>query len=443
MKSTVQSQAQSKSQSKAQPKSQSTNPPLQVSQVAAQIQTSPILQIAAEIDARKRQGEALHNLTVGDFAPEIFAPPDALCARITAAYRAKQTNYPGAPGVAELRASVAAWHNRAFDLDIDADEVLIAGGSRPLIYALYRAAVNRGEKVVYPVPSWNNEDYAKLVGATIVPTPTTPQNHFMPTAESLSEHLRDAALLALCAPQNPTGTMFNVDNLRAVCQLVVDENRRRGRAQKPLYVLFDQVYWALAFGDGFNHPLAVCPQLRPYAVFIDGISKCFAATGVRVGFGVAPPALREKMIALIAHIGAWAPKPEQIAVGEFLAQAESVDEYLRDFRAQLSARLERFYRAIIALRDDGYPLDAIAPQAAIYLSVRMQLQGRNSRRGALADDDAVQRYLLDDAHIGVLPFSWFGAHAHGDWFRLSIGACRQDDIDAIVGDLKRALDDLQ
>ena len=420
---------------------------MNLSRLAEQIRTSPILTIAAEINARRRRGEALHNLTVGDFDSSIFPIPDGLTEAIIAAYRDHQTNYPGATGLPEIRGGVADLLNRVCELDYEADDVIIASGSRPLIYAVYRTVVDPGERVVYPVPSWNNEHYAAMLGAQTATVETAPENHFMPTAEAIAPHLKDAVLLALCSPQNPTGTLFDKPNLKAICELVVAENRRRGGAQKPLYVMFDQVYWALAFADSgtgaFHHPLAVCPEIRDYAIFVDGLSKAFAATGVRVGWATGPRPLIMKMSSLIAHVGAWAPKPEQIAAAVFLADRPAVDRYLDGFRARLAGRLGDFHAAFMALKNKGYAVDAIAPQAAIYLSVKIDIQGRQTASGVPLDSaDAVQKYLLDEAKIGILPFSWFGAKNHGNWFRLSVGACRREQIPVIMAGLEAALEKL-
>ncbi len=415
---------------------------MQLSRFADSISTSPILTIAAEINARQQRGESLHNLTVGDFDADIFAIPEALTCAVIKAYRAHQTNYPGAAGVVALRNEAAALATRLHGVECAADEIIIAGGSRPLIYALYRTVVNPGERVVYPVPSWNNEAYAAMVGAAGVGVDTTAQNHFMPSAESLAEAIDGAALLALCSPQNPTGTVFATADLQAIGELVVAENRRRGAA-RPLYVLFDQVYSALTFGDAFRHPLTVCPALREYAIFIDGMSKAFAATGVRVGWAAGPPPVVAKMSSLIAHIGAWAPKPEQTAAAHFLADHAAVDHYLAHFRDRLAARLQGFHAAFMALKNRGHAVHAIAPQGAIYLSVRIDIQGKKTPAGAILNNaDAVQRYLLDEARIGLLPFPWFGAKNHDNWFRLSVGACRREQIPAIMTGLEAALNKL-
>jgi len=418
---------------------------MKLSSLAEQIQTSPILSIAAEINARKAKGETIYNLTVGDFDSNIFPIPDALTEATIKAYREHQTNYPGAFGLPAIRQSVANMLNRLCGVDYTADDVIIASGSRPVIYAIYRAIVDPGDKVVFPVPSWNNEHYASMLQAESVTVETSPENNFMPTAELLAPHLDDAVLLALCSPLNPTGTVLSRQDLIDICELVVAKNKKRSADKKPLYVMFDQVYWMLTFGDtSFHHALTECPAIRDYAVFVDGMSKAFAGTGIRVGWATGATHVISKMVSIIAHVGAWAPKPDQAAVGHYLAQDALVDSHLQEFRRDLEARLDGFYAGFMTLKEKGHDVDAIAPQAAIYLSVKINIVGRTTANGTkLGNDDDVQNYLMDVAHVGVLPFSWFGAHNYGNWYRISVGTCSMQDIDAVMKGLEHALDLLQ
>ncbi len=411
---------------------------MKLSQLAEEITTSPILTISAQINAKIAEGEKIYNFTVGDFDPDIYPIPEPLRDETIAAYQNNETNYPGAFGMPEFRTGVAQTLNRICGLDYTADEVQIASGSRPLIYATYRVLVDEGDKVIFPAPSWNNDYYTQLSKTQAVIVETTPENHFMPTADELRPHIQDAKLLALCSPQNPTGTVFSREGLLEICKMVVAENKRRSADERPLYVMFDQVYWLLTFGDvQFHHPLSLCPEIKPYAVFIDGLSKSFAGTGIRVGWATAPAHILPKITALIAHIGAWAPKPEQVAAGKFLQDTQAVDDYLVQFRTQLQLSLNTFYDGFMALKAKGYSVDAIAPQAAIYLTVKIDLVGKTTAQGTLLDTpDAVHQYLLNTVKLGILPFSWFGAQNLGSWFRISVGTCKQSEIAEVLGVLE-------
>lgn len=418
---------------------------MKLSRLAENITTSPILTIAAQINEKKAAGEQIFNFTVGDFDANVFPIPELLTEEIIKAYESHETNYPGAFGMPEFREGVAQTLNRICSLNYTAADIQIASGSRPLIYACYKVLVDPGDKVVFPAPSWNNDYYTLLTETQPTIVETSPENDFMPTADELRPHLHDAQMLALCSPQNPTGTVFTRERLKEICDLIIEENQRRTSDEKPLYVMFDQVYWLLTFGDvEFHHPLSVCPELKQYAIFIDGLSKSFAGTGIRVGWATAPDHILPKMRALIAHIGAWAPKPEQVAAGKFLQNTTAVDAYLTQFRGELQNRLRGFYDGFMVLKDKGYPVDAIAPQAAIYLTVKIDLVGKTTPDGiTLNDAEAVHDYLLNTVKLGVLPFSWFGAVSYGDWFRISVGTCRQSEVIEVLAILEANLAELK
>src|SRR5471030_811648 len=200
---------------------------MSVSKLAQGLRGSEIIKIAGEINELKRQGQNIANLTIGDFDANIYPIPTPLKEGIIDAYNDNQTNYPPADGMLNLRESVSEFLKSRFNLDYKANQILISGGSRPLIYSTYLAIVNPGEKVVFPAPSWNNNHYCDLTGAEAVIIQTTAENNFMPTADEIRPHIKGAAMLSLCSPLNPTGTMFNKKDLEEICDLVIAENKTR------------------------------------------------------------------------------------------------------------------------------------------------------------------------------------------------------------------------
>jgi DNA-binding transcriptional MocR family regulator len=194
-----------------------------------------ILKVAAEIRAMQAAGREVCNLTVGDFDPKQFPVPPQLIAATEAALRAGHTNYPPSDGVLELRQAVQRYYERELGLRYPIESVLIASGARPILFAAYGCVLDPGETVVYPVPSWNNSYYVQLFSARAITVPVTKATRFHPTAAELAPHVRDARLLVVNSPQNPTGTVIPPEQLRAIAQLVVDENeRRKGTGQKAL-----------------------------------------------------------------------------------------------------------------------------------------------------------------------------------------------------------------
>ncbi len=418
---------------------------MKLSKIAGETSQPPILRVASQINEKIARGETFYNFTVGDFDGRIFPIPEPLTDRIVDAYRDHQTNYPGPVGLPGLREGVRELVRKYADVDYEVDQIQISSGSRPLIYGMYRAVVDPGDKVVFPVPSWMNDAYCHLCAARPVPVQSSVGNRFLPTAAELEPYLSDAAMLALCSPQNPTGTVFAPDQLREICDLVVAENRRRGPGVKPLYVMFDQVYWLLTFeGVPYPHPAKLCPDIRDYLFCADGLSKSFAGTGVRVGWGYGPAHLVRSVSDTVAYIGAWAPKPEQLATGRFLEDLDAVDAFLVPFRSALHQRLKSIYDGFMAMKQRGLDVDAVAPQAGIYLTVRINLVGKRTPSGQVlkTNDDALA-YLLDEARVGILPFSFFGAENLGQWYRISVGTCRLDTVPALLQSLEKSLTALQ
>ncbi|NOK17525.1 pyridoxal phosphate-dependent aminotransferase [Corallococcus carmarthensis] len=387
---------------------------------------SEILRIAAEIRELVAKGTKVCNLTVGDFSPKEFPIPDGLRDQIGTALQGGETNYPPSDGVLDLRQAVQRFYERSLGLKYPLEGIVIAGGARPIIYATYRAVLDPGDVVVYPVPSWNNNHYAHMLGAKSVVVTTDAAAGFMPTLAQLEPHLSTARLLCLCSPLNPTGTMLDPEALRAICQRIVEENRaREGRGQKPLILMYDHIYWVLNFGKKHVTPVELVPEMAPYTVFVDGISKAFAATGVRVGWGVGAPTLISRMRDVLGHVGAWAPKAEQVATARYLDDTKATESFLQTMRQSVDARLEALYKGFQRMKDAGLPVHAIAPQGAIYLSVRFDVVGKDG----LATNDAIRKRLLEKARFAVVPFQAFGLAEDTGWFRLSVGATSVAEIE--------------
>lgn len=402
---------------------------------------SEIVKLGGEIRERIRKGERIFNFTVGDFDPSVFPIPKEFEDAIVEAYRNHFTNYPPGEGSLELRQVVSAFVKQYQGLEYSTDEILIASGGRPLIYAFFRAVCDAGDKVIYAVPSWNNNHYVHFVGGEHVVVEAKPENNFMLTADDIRPHIKDAVFLALCSPQNPTGTTFRKEELQAICDLVVEENKRRSGDEKKLYVMYDQMYWHLTY-DGIRHydPVSLNPEMRNYTVYIDAISKVFASTGVRVGWSLGPAAVLNKMKAVLSHVGAWAPMAEQKALTKFLSQKPAIDAYLNHFKSELEERLRRIYEGLIQLKEQGYNVDAVAPEAAIYLTVKFDLVGKKTAdRNVLQTQADVTSYLLQAAGLAVVPFYAFGASKNSPWYRLSVGTCKKEEINEMLGKLSDAL----
>ncbi len=420
--------------------------PRPLSRFAESMTTSEILTIAYQVRERIQAGEDILNLTVGDFSSTEFPIPDMLAAELTSAVRDGETNYPPAPGVVGCRRAVQDHYRTRLGLSYPLESILMCSGARPAIFGAFASVVDREDRVVFGLPSWNNDHYTRVVGGTAVAVETDEASRFFIGPDTIAPHLSSARLVCLNSPQNPTGTVIREHDLRGICELILEENRRRrGTGERPLYLLYDQVYWTLTF-DGATHqtPVALFPEMADYTFFADGISKGYAATGLRVGWCVGPADVMRKMVPILAHVGAWAPRAEQVATGRLLGREDVLADYTSRMRTAVRDRLARIAEGVQHHRARGWPVDCIAPQGAIYLSIKLDLAGWTTRAGQrLETTEDVRNHILEHAGIALVPFRAFGFETELPWFRASVGVASLADCESVQARLQRAFDLLE
>jgi aspartate aminotransferase len=398
----------------------------------ASMQGSMILEIAGGVRALVAAGKPVCNLTVGDFSAQQFPIPTELADRVIHAIRAGETNYPPPDGVPALKKAIVEWYARDLGLVYDERAVVVASGARPPIYAAWRLFVEPGDRTVSFAPSWNVGYYAHLTQANHEFVATTAETDFLPTVEQAAAAMRGARLVVLNSPLNPTGTVIRPEVLKGIAEALVEENRGRAR---PCMLIFDQVYWMLtAEGVRHSNPVSLVPECAPYVVQVDAISKCFASTGLRLGWAVLPPYLASRMGAFIGHVGAWAPRAEQVATASYLAEPALMATYMDEMRGRVDRRLRLLYDGLVALQHKGLPVRAIAPQGAIYLSVQFDLIGRG-----FDTNQQITRWLLEEAGVAVVPFQAFDLEQHTGWCRMSIGAVSERDLSQALERIESAL----
>lgn len=413
-----------------------------VSKLANALTGSEILKIAADIRKLVRDGADICNLTVGDFGPQHFRVPGLLRDEIHQALDRGETNYPPSNGVLQLREAIVRFYRRELGLNYPVESVVVASGARPLIYGSFRTLVDPTDTVIYPAPSWNNNHYITMVGARPAPVVCGPEQKFMPSPEALLDELPRARMLCLNSPLNPTGTVITKAALEGICDAILAENKRREQAgERPVYLLYDHIYWMLCFGQTQHYtPVNVRPQMARYTIFVDGISKAFAATGLRVGWALGPVDAIKRMTAALGHFGSWAPRPEQLAVAALLDNPEAIRSYHAEFKSQVQARLDLIHDSLQALKREGLAVDSIPPMGAIYLTVRICPFGRKTPDGhVLETNEDVRKYLLEQAGIGIVPFQAFGYPGNTGWFRMSVGAVGVEQIRRAMPRLAAAL----
>jgi aspartate aminotransferase len=412
----------------------------QLSLLAESLVGSEIVKLGNEISQRIRNGEEIYNYTIGDFDSRYFPIPDRLLHGVMEAYQQGYTNYPPGEGLAELREAVCTYFERHFQITYALNEVQISSGGRPLIYSLFRTLIDEHDKVIYAVPSWNNNHYVHMNWGSHCVIQTDAASHFMPRALDIAPHMADAVLICLCSPQNPTGTVMDPGELEQICDMVLETNASRGPDERKVFLMYDQMYSLLTHENTKHvHPVGIRPAMKEYTVYVDGISKSMAATGVRVGWSTGPAPVIAKMKAFLSHIGAWAPMAEQKATAAFLKDDVALEDWLVGFKSAIWQRLSKLSTAFRELKSQGFPVDLIEPRGGIYLTVKIDIIGKVWKEKLLETPADVNAFLLSEARLAIVPFSCFGANLDSPWFRISVGTASLVDLDTVIKNLTWAL----
>ena len=398
---------------------------------------SEIIKISQQIKEIAKT-KKVANLTIGDFDSQKFPIPQKLTDSIKKAYDDGLTNYPLSQGELALRNEVSENLKSIYSLDYSSDEILIGGGVRPLIYTVYKATVNPGDSVIYPVPSWNNNHYCFLHSAEKIEIECTPENSFFPTGDDIRKNIKEnTSLVSICSPQNPTGRIIPNETLREICYAIVEENNKRKEKPnaRPVYLFFDQIYSELTGIDqSFSHPLYVCPEIRDYLICVDGVSKSLNATGIRVGWLFGPKEIVAKLTEIFSHIGAWAPKPEQNAVANFLKNSNlDYQMHIADVLTQYGETSTKICNLFEDLKQTGFDVDYQTPEGGIYISIYLGFVHH------FANTEDYISFLIDKCGLGIVPFEYFGSKSNKGWFRISVGNVNHENIDDVLAILKNSV----
>jgi aspartate aminotransferase len=137
-----------------------------------------------------------------------------------------------------------------------------------------------------------------------------------------------------------------------------------------------------------------------------------------------------QMNSILGHMGAWAPKAEQIATAGYLANTSDVSSFVADLNAKILRRLDRLHTTIQKLKAEGLKVDSLQPQGGIYLSAMFDYVGAKTPQGKqLATGNDLRQFLLEDARVAMVPFAAFGAKDHTGWFRMSVGAVSEEQVE--------------
>ena len=391
----------------------------------AQIKPSPSMAVSQAAKALVAQGHDVADLGLGE--PD-FNTPAHIVEAAHAAALAGDTRYTATGGAPATKDAVAEKFRRENGLDYAPDEIIVSNGAKQVIFNALMATLEPGDEVILAAPYFvSYPDIALMLGGTPVTIECTRADGFKLTPEALAAAITPRAKwLILNMPGNPSGAVYSEAELQALGEVLAHHPN--------LLILSDEIYEHILFdGRNFVSFGQACPELRDRTLIVNGVSKAYAMTGWRIGYGAGPSGLIKGMTTVQSQSTTGACSIAQAAAVAALTGPQ--DEVTR-FRTAFERRRDLVVEGINAI--PGLALDP--PQGAFYAFIDCaELIGRRMAKGAeLADDTTVTQYLLTAAGVAAVPGSAYGL---SPFFRIST-ATSEDVLRAAIariGDAVSAL----
>ncbi len=370
------------------------------------IRESPSTQAAQRVRDLRAAGRTIVDLTVGE--PD-FDTPDHVKAAAGAAMDAGLTKYTPVNGIPALREAIAAKVLRRTGQAYGGNEIAVGGGAKQVIFLALMAGIDPGDEVIIPAPHWvSYPDMVAAHGGVPVVVPCGEADGFRLTPEALEAAITPRTRwLVLNAPGNPTGTLYTPHELAALAE-VLDRHPR-------VVVLCDEIYDEITFTDRPATSLvSVAPRLRERILLVNGVSKTYAMTGWRLGWGLGDPGLIGAVNTLQSQSSSC---PSSISQAAAVAALTGDEAFVRRSVAAYRERRDLIHGLLADV--DG--LAPVRPDGSFYLFVNCAgLLGRTTPDGAtLTTDNDVVLFLLDHASVATIPGSAYGS---SPYFRVSFAA---------------------
>jgi aspartate aminotransferase len=396
-----------------------SNPPmsLPISLRVQRIKPSPTVALTGRVAQLKAQGKDIISLGAGE--PDFDTPAHIQTAGMEA-IRAGHTRYTPVEGNSDLKDAVIGKFQRENGLSYKREQVLVSGGAKQTIFNLIMALINPGDEAIIPAPYWvSYPDMVRLADGIAVTPYAGPQQGYKVTAKQLADCISaKTRLFMLNSPNNPTGAAYTRAELRALGEVLM---------QHPQIVIctdemYEHIYWA---DEPFASFAAVCPELYDRTVTVNGVSKAYAMTGWRIGYGAGPVELIRAMSIIQSQSTS---NPSSIAQKASVVALNGDQNCVREMNRHYKARHDLIVASLNKL-----PGITCLPGAGTFYAFA-NIQDAMSRRG-FADDNAFAEFLLSNAGVAVVPGSGFGAPGH---MRLSF-ACSAETINSALARMQRAL----
>ena len=366
--------------------------------------TESAFEVLAKAKSLEAQGKDIIHLEIGQ--PD-FSTPMNVCEAAFKAMKDGHTGYCPSAGLPEFREVVAQHISETRGIDIHPDEVTVTPGAKPIIFFTILALIDEGDEVIYPEPGFPvYESVIDFIGGKAVPLPLREEVDFRFRIDDLIDAITERTkLLILNSPQNPTGGILTEADLNAIAELARKHN---------FYILTDEVYSRLLY-EGTHQSILSLPGMKEKTILIDGHSKTYAMTGWRLGYGVAPREIADKITRLTINSNSCTATFTQIAGIEALTGPQTfVTQMVSEFKIRRDAIVDGL-NAI-----DG--ITCIKPLGSFYVFPNVTQLPLSCE--ALAD------YLMDEVGVALLPGTAFGKYGDG-YLRLSYANSLENIKDAL------------
>ena len=376
--------------------------------------TESAFEVLAKAKGLEAQGKDIIHLEIGQ--PD-FSTPMNVCEAAFKAMKDGHTGYCPSAGLPEFR-EVAAQHiSETRGVEIHPDEVTVTPGAKPIIFFTILALIDEGDEVIYPEPGFPvYESVIDFIGGKPVPLPLREEVDFRFKIDDLVDSITEnTKLLILNSPQNPTGGTLTESDLAAIAELV---------EKHKFYVLTDEVYSRLLY-EGTHHSILSIPGMKEHTILIEGHSKTYAMTGWRLGYGVAPKEIADKITQLTINSNSCTATFTQIAGIEALTGPQTfVTEMVAEFQVRRDV--------IVDGLNDIKGMSCVKPFGSFYVFP-------NVTNLPLSCEDLAD-YLLEEVGVALLPGTAFGKYGDG-YLRLSY-ANSLDNINDALGRMESAISKL-
>lgn len=380
-----------------------------IANALSNIKPSPTIAVSMKANELKASGKNIISLGMGE--PDFDTPQHIKNAAINAINQG-DTKYTAVDGTANLKKAIINKFARENQLSYKASEVIVSTGAKQVIYNALIATINPLDEVIIPAPYWvSYPDMVLLAGGVPVIAQSSSENNFKITAHELKSKITSKTKwLILNSPSNPTGACYNQDELQSLVEVLIENPH--------IYILTDDIYEHLIFDDLQFYTLPqIAPQLKDRCLVVNGVSKAYAMTGWRIGYGAGP----EKLIKAMSMIQSQSTSsPSSISQAASVEALNGNQDYIQQGKKIFQQRRD----LVVSMLNKIEGIECNQPNGAFYVfpSCKKLLGKKAIISGVeqiIKDDNDFATYLLEEALVAVVPGVAFGASG---FFRISYAA---------------------